>query len=406
MSGRAHAVPEDFRLKSPGTRIAIPGFQKKGWENETRETLIAQFFHAIVQENLVVRIRNKTVDAGSIDQFASDMDDKAKKMISVSRSEVVASTTIEGVGDVNLRIQVDHDRIDPQLKVIAIVRDAGMMITDRLGSMKVTQTQPMIRVNRRCLGFVAVVECLSRGDRSLLREAEGPSHDEFSPDHADESEREKVRRALRELGKWIVAEIEQRAMSTQTSDSKNATEVSHILPLETIGGAALGGKLAEGTFEISEPIQSPRPPRGVRVGSSRRARGTRPGTGDEHPDQPGGKKRKNPRTRRPRQPEEAFFNDVRRLPSTLRREWSAHSVSFSFNSPESLPKRIRLYAVGEDGSSEQVKLEKAYINGRSLKVRNGEVVDLGKIRMREGRVKIEIKATRPIADKRVDIRFV
>lgn len=406
VSGRAHAVPDDFRLKSPGTRIAIPGFQKKGWEKETRETLIAQFFHAIVHENLVVRIRNKTIDAGSIDQFASDMDDKAKKMISVSRSEVVASTTIEGIGDVNLRIQVDHDRIDPQLKVVAIVRDAGMMITDRLGSMKVTQSQRMIRVNRRCLGFVAVVECLTHGRRSLLREAEGPSHDEFYPDHADESEREEVRRALRELGKWIVAEIEKRAMSTHASDSKNATELSPILPLETIGAAAHGGKLAEGTFEISEPIQSPRPPRGMRTGSSRRARGTRPGPGDEPPDQPGGKKRKKPRTRRPRQPEEAFFNDVRRLPSTLRREWSAHSVMFSFNSPESLPKRIRLYAVGEDGSSEQVKLEKAYINGRSLKVRDGEIVDLGKIRMREGRVKIEMKATRPIADKRVDIRFV
>ena len=83
-----------------------------------------------------------------------------------------------------------------------------------------------------------------------------------------------------------------------------------------------------------------------------------------------------------------------------------HSVRFSFNSPESLPKRIRLYVVGEDGSSEQVKLEKAYINGRSLKVRDGEVVDLAKIRMREGRVQIEMKATRRIADKRGDVRFI
>lgn len=405
-SGRSHAVPDDFRLNSPGTRIAIPGFQKKGWEEETRETLIAQFFHAIVQENLVVRIRNKTVDAGSIDQFASDMDDKAKKMIFVSRSEVAASTTIEGIGDVNLRIQVDHDRIDPQLKVVAIVRDAGMMITDRLGSMKVTQSQRMIRVNRRCLGFVAVVECLTHGSKSLLREAEGPSHDEFSSDHSDESEREEVRIALRKLGKWVVEEIEKRAMSTQTADSKNATEVSPMLPLETIGGAAHGGKLTERTFEVSEPAQSPRPPRGLQPGSSRRVRRTRAGPGDEPPDQPGGKKRKKSRTRRPRQPEEAFFNDVRRLPSALRREWSAHSVRFSFNSPESLPKRIRLYAVGEDGNSEQMKLEKAYINGRSLKVRDGEIVDLGKIPLREGRVKIDMKATRPIADKRVEMRSI
>ena len=404
-SGQSHAVPDDFRLNSPGTRIAIPGFQKRGWEKEARETLIAQFFHAIVRRNLVVRIKNKTVDARSIDQFASDMDDKAKKMISVSRSEVVASTMIEGIGDVNLRIQVDHDRIDPQLKVVAIVRDAGMMITDRLGSMKVTQTQRMIRVNRRCLGFVAVVECLTHGsNKSLLREAEGPSHDEFSPDHSDESEREEVRRALRKLGKWVVAEIEKRALSNQTADSKNAIEVSHILALETIGGAAHGGKLTERGVEVSEPAQSPRPPRGLHPGSSQTSTGTRPGTGDDPPDQPGGKKRKKSRSRRPRQPEEAFFNDVRRLPSNLRREWSAHSVRFSFNSPESLPKRIRLYAVGEDGRSEQMKLEKAYINGRSLKVRDGEVVDLAKIRLREGRVQIEMKATRPIADKRVEIR--
>lgn len=403
-SAQSHAVPDDFRLNSPGTRIAIPGFQKKGWEKEARETLIAQFFHAIVRKNLVVRIKNETVDAQSIDQFASDMDDKAKKMISVSRSEVVASTTIEGIGDVNLRIQVDHDRIDPQLKVVAIVRDAGMMITDRLGSMKLSPSQQMIRVNRRCLGFVAVVECLTHGSKSLLREAEGPSHDEFSPDHADESEREKVRRALRKLGQWVVAEIEKRALPTQTTDSKNATEVAYLIPLETRGGAAHGGKLTERGVEVSEPTQSPRPPRGLTTGSSRRSRRTTSGRGNEDPDETVHGRRKKPRKRRERQPEEAFFNDVRRLPSNLRREWSAHSVKFSFNSPESLPKRIRLYAVGEDGRSEQMKLEKAYINGRSLKVRDGEVVDLGKIRLREGRVQIEMKATRPIADKRVEIR--
>lgn len=409
-SGQPDAVPDDFRLNSPGTRIAIPGFQKRGWEKEARETLIAQFFHAIVRENLVVRIRNKTVDAGSIDQFASDMDDKAKKMISVSRSEVVASTMIEGIGDVNLRIQVDHDRIDPQLKVVAIVRDAGMMITDRLGSMKLSPSQQMIRISQRCLGFVAIVECLSGGSRSLLREAEGPKHDEFSPDNADETEREKVRRALGELGEWVIQEIEKRAKSSQTINSDNATEVAHLIPLETRGGAAHGGTLKEGTFEISEARQSPRPPRGLTTGSSRRSRRTTSGRGNEDHDETGHGRKKKPRKRRERQPAEAFFNDVRRLPSTLRREWSAHSVRFSFDSPDSLPKRIRLYAVGEDGGAQLIKLEKAYIDERSLKrslkVRDGEIVDLEKHRLDNGRVQIDMKATRPIADKRVEIRSV
>ena len=68
-------------------------------------------------------------------------------------------------------------------------------------------------------------------------------------------------------------------------------------------------------------------------------------------------------------------------------------------------KHIRLYAVGEDGEETQVPLERAYIGGRRIPVRGGEIVEVTHNLVSGDRVEIELKAIRPIAGRRLEIKL-
>ena len=256
-------VPTPFSLNAPGTQTNILGFddsRMEGWEAEAKESLVTHFFHALANNNLSVRIGDSTIDLDSLGEAASGMDQSVLRLIEVSRSGVLEHTNIQGIGRVNLRILVDEHGEHGQ-KTVALVRDAGMMITRQLGNMRITPSQRMIQFPRHWLGFTAIVECLSHGERSLLREAEGPRHDKVSADNADASERGEVAQALRQLGKWVVESIRKHAEPPPPEESGNADELADVLPLP---GDASQSTNAQGhrLLEITDPQQSSRAPRG------------------------------------------------------------------------------------------------------------------------------------------------
>ena len=405
-------IPEALNLSSPGTAIAILGFPPSAtkiqtWKKEAVEALVASFFHALVRKNLVVHLLGQTIDHESIDSIADGIeDDRLRNLIAVSRAGITNHISIEGIGRVNLRISVDNDNKN-QSKILGIVRDSGMLITDRLGSMRISPSQRMIQFPRTWHGFTAVVECLSQGSYSLLREAEGPSHNEISPDNADDVDRDKVRKGIRELGKWVRQEIETLAKPPEPSRSDNASEIADLLSLPGEGTPSRS-QSGSAKVEISEPRLSPILPAGlgIRGGGQRRgqdslAEGGGNGGGIRHRNQD----RRKRKTRRKKSREEApvTFHDVRRLPSSLN-QWPDHAAKFALDMQSEIPKRIRLYAVGEDGRAEQLPLERAYFDGRRLKVSKGEIVELDEKRMGNRRVELEMKAIRPIGDKRLEIR--
>ena len=401
-------VPNDFRLESPGTEIDILGFDDSNmdeWEAEAKESLVTHFFHALANNNLRVRIGDSNIDHEGLDDVAANMDQNGRRLIEVSRSEVADYTDIKGIGRVNLRIRVDEYGEHGQ-KTVALVRDAGMMITSQLGNMLITPSQRMIRIPRHWLGFTAIVECLSHGERSLLREAEGPRHDKVSADNADSSERKKVSRALRELGNWVVEAVGKYAKPPEPSISDNAEEIAYILPLPG-NGAQASSDPGRGQWEITEPQQSRTAPRGLRTpGRRRQMPGGGSGSGEEvtRTGKGKGKSRGKGRSRR-NVPVEVSFHDIRRLPSTLS-QWPEHAARFTFDPPQGVMKRIRLYAVGEENKAEKIQLERAYIDGRRLKVKDGDIVDTPDELLNRDRIQIELKAIRPVTDKRLEVRFV
>ena len=405
-------VPPPFRLNPPGTQINILGFDDssmEGWEAEATESLVTHFFHALANNNLRVCIGDSTIDLESLNETASGIDDKSVlRLIKVSRSGVLEHTDIQGIGRVNLRIDVDEHGEHGQ-KTVALVRDAGMMITRQLGNMRITPSQRMIQIPRHWLGFTAIVECLSHGERSLLREAEGPRHDKVSADNADASERKEVSRALRQLGKWVVEAIRKHAEPPPPDESGNADELKDVLPLP---GGASQATTAEGRgrWEITKPKQASKAPRGLGTRGGRRKRTTTGAPGSEgagrNTGTGNGKKPKKPRRQgRRNKPVQVPFHDLRRLPSTLV-QWPEHTARFTFDVPNERPmKHVRLYAVGEDGKETQVHLERAYIAGRRVSVKGGEIAEIVDSLITGNRVEIELKAIRPIAGRLLEIKL-
>ena len=399
-------IPNDFRLESSGTEIDILGFDDSKmdeWIAEAKTSLITHFFHALAHDNLRVRIDDSNIDHTTLDNMAASEDQNVRNLLEVSRSEIKEHTDIKGIGRVNLRIKVDEYDGSGQ-KTVALVRDAGMMITSQLGNMRITPSQRMMSFPRHWFGFTAIVECLSRGERSLLREAEGPRHDKVSADNADVSEQRQVSRALRQLGGWVVDTIGKYAKPPEPATSENAEEIAEDLPLYA-NGTQSSEDHGRGQWEITEPQQSRTAPRGLRA-PGRRRQATRRGSGGRGSGGGTGKGKGKSRGKGRRNvPVEVSFHDIRRLPSTLS-QWPEHTARFAFDRPQGAMKRIRLYAVGEEGKETQVKLERAYIDGRRLKVKGGDIVETPNELLNGDRVQVELKAIRPIADKRLEVRFV
>ena len=405
---RDNEIPEDFQLESPGTAIDILGFDDSNmdrWEAEAKESLVTHFFHALAHDNLRVRIGDSKIDKESLDEVAASMDQNVRNLIEVSRSEIKEHTDIKGIGRVNLRIQVD-DYGESGRKTLAIVRDAGMMITSQLGNMRITPSQRMVSFPSHWLGFTAIVECRSQGERSLLREAEGPRHDKISADHADSSERREVSSALRSLGRWIRETIEKCAKPPEPATTDNADELADLLPLAGSSGQLPTGN-GRGNWEITEPSQASRAPRGLRAPGRRRRTSTRELTGGHETGTRKGKGKGKGKSRRKGKRVESVqvaFSDLRRLPSELNR-WPEHTARFTFSPPQGAIKHVRLYAVGEDGRDVQVLLERAYIADRRLPVKQGEIDEIPPDRIYGDRIDLELKAISPIANKRLEIRL-
>ena len=413
LEGDENNIPSVLRLNSPGTAVSILGFSanegnKKRWMRDAREAVEAHFFHAIIHNNLVVRFEEDTIDRASFEASMSRRSDgdKLKRLAGVSSGDIVAETSISGIGSVRLRVRVEPEGGD-RSKTLALVRDSGMMITDALTQMRVTSSQQMVSFPNSWRGFTAIAECLSMGERSLLREAEGPRHDHISPDNADEAEREAIRTAIRQLGNWIREEIGKLAQPAEPASEENAVEMAQFLPLPgevEPSTDATGGR----GFESTEPMQTPKPPAGLGIpgGGRMRGKGSKPGAGEEEGRGRGERKGKRSRNTRTYEETVTVLQNMRRLRSGLN-QWQTHAVSFAFDKPERMPKRIELYGVGEDGRSDLLPIERAYYHdGRKMKVSKGAIVEIDEKLIGNPRARVEIKSLRPTTGRRLELRSV
>ena len=241
------SVPRPFRLREPGTALHIPGYeQEERWQSASLRTLTKHFFHAIIRGKLEVEVDGTVVKADNIN--SQPLDKQTANFVRVSQSPPIARTHIADIGGVTLRIEVSKEPSDRR-REIALVRDAGMMITDQRRNMGLSLSGSALPSHWH--GFTAIIECLSRGELSLLREAESPAHDRVSTDYiADPEERKEAKDRLNELGNWVKERIREYAEPVLSDDSDNADELAPWLSIEDDGGGkgnnnTPGGNLRE-----------------------------------------------------------------------------------------------------------------------------------------------------------------
>ena len=395
-------VPREFRLREPGTAIYIPGYQAESrWRDSSIKIIIQHFFHAVIHNKLTVTVEGTDVNAKTIDKFTGLLDGQTANFVTASKSDPIAHKNIPGIGDVNIRIMVHND--ETPRREITLVRDAGMMITDDTRSM-----------NLRGLGsfpghwhsFTAIIECLSHGEKSLLRESESPEHNRVSTDYiSDPDRRREADRRLAELGQWVRDQIKQYAEPPVSDENDNASEMAKYLPIPDEGGLNTGDTQHSGDQAeiVTTPVQSNTAPR--RSPSRRGRTQTRQGHGTNRErlrrdgQSRGGRTSRSGQGTGPVQTRTSFSNSRFRPGSNK----PTHSVVVMFDNPGEVLRDVRLFAAVEDGPDVAMGITGASIAGNRLTVENDAVQAITD-EFPEDRWSIEFTTREPVTNKTFYIR--
>ena len=389
-------VPERLKMENPGTTIRVLRKLDDDWGKDVRTSVSRHFWHAIIHNGLSATIDKVKVTDSNIEGFLPD-DEKLRRFVRVSRDEPIDTTKIQGIGTVNLRLEVHLDDRSNRSRDIALVRDAGMMITDERRDMGLS---PIRALSTTWHGFTAVIECLSEGESSLLRDCESPQHNKISIDEiSDEQKRREAERQLKRLGRWVRDTLKKHVAPEATEDPENASELAQYLPLtpEQDGGDDPRENRNGGYFAISgiqkkdqRPPSSPR--RNANSGGGSSAQG---GSGpSESGGRNGGRTRSGRRRRGTRRENNVAFGDIR-----FSRQSHPNELVVSFDNPRSKINGVKLEVVAEDDNLYPIKITRAeYATGERLGV-DTATGGIKVIESDDNRIKIKMRTLEPIANK-------
>ena len=396
-------VPNSFRLRQPGTAIYIPGFKLgnnglPGWATESIGTAIENYFHAVVHGNLVISFGDREVNATNIGQLYTTRTQgpqasKTVNFIQVSQMRPVSSRRFDGIGEVALRVLV-HEDPTSKVREIALVRDSGMLITDRPPDMALR----LGRFPPSWNGFTAIIECKSEPDQSsYVRDAESPKHDSLSVDYIDDPDRRRrARAALQEVGGWIRQQIEALAGPKETNPDDVLDEFAPYFGVPDESKEVDPEKPA--AVVITDLKQSNNPGGGAGLfaedsGSRRRNRrrnGGKNGGGND----PGGRGGGRGNTGTTGRPRRTRVGRVRVRPAG---GGATHSLVVTFDNPGSDLHNVELVSVGEDGAESRVNILAARASGQSVEIKGGFIDSLPK---QDGeRYRVEVRTIEPITGK-------
>ena len=387
-------IPHPYQIDQPGLAVYIPGYASEtDWQDQSIKSAIQHFFHAIVHKGLEVTVEGRTVAAETLDEYQRLVDGQTAGYIKASRTSPVAETEIEDIGHVTLRLVVEDGKTTAR-RQIALVRDAGMMITDRPREMSL----PGIgRFPPHWLSFSAIIECRSSGKPSVLRESESPSHTSISTQQiSDRQRRRKANSALRELGTWCREQIAAIVEEKSSGGIENAEELAKYLAVKDEDRGTtntIAGDLQQ--FTVTDPVQTNRAPAGNWARHGRRAAAQTTGGQDQtNPPRQKGKGSKNRQPGTTTRTTSTAFSNARFRPGTKR---PTHSIIATFDAIPEILRNIQLMASVEDGQDVQIGISEAYAGGHRLPVKHNKVTSFSPDK--QDRCSIEFLTQVPVSNK-------
>ena len=378
-------IPPFFRREGTGLTTFILGFipsDQWNWRILAAQAAIENFSHGIVRGKVIFDIDGDVISADNIqDKWINalpDLQQETLNLIRLSTTSPDKNCQIEGIGQVNLYLETTDD-LEDNRREVALVRDSGMLITNHLPNMNLPGMRREASLARNLKGFTAIIECLSHGEASLIRDAETANHTAVRTDIIDDPDRRKLaERQLSKLGRWAKGVLQERAKREVQARIDSADEINEYLSLT---GEALPG--SDGISQVSAYVITK--PHQIESGVTARPtpRGRRSNiiqvTDEEDENQENHvqdhdqKKRKKRKTRRKRTTRSSPhpFQGLRFIRTD---DKATHQITAIFDSPSQEMRGIRLLSIGEDGTETVVGLKNhVEINGKRASVKNNAV---------------------------------
>ena len=214
-----------FRLPATGSGIYIVGFTEKDWQAISRRSIARNFFAAIHDKNLAVSVNGTGITNETLNdecfgkdghRHYYDLYKRRGKPIEVSN----------GFGNFNLKIAVGDDTMDNR---IAYVNRLGMLITAEKSFKRNPFHARLGDVGR----YVAVVWAADDKTDMRVRSMEPPTHEAIEYERiADQKERNKAERELRETNDEITRHIKKALGIDKFGSTTELTELADIIPFD------------------------------------------------------------------------------------------------------------------------------------------------------------------------------
>lgn len=234
-------IPKPFRVLNKkqrpvqGTSLVVAGYRETDdWRGRVAASVIKNFFFAIEKKRLTVivepgdeeplmEIEHTSLDAWfqylEKERNFADSEDVAEAKIfwQLSKGEPHSERQDEDFGHCKLWISVAENFPSK----VAFVRRTGMLVT--------TQQKGLIRFSG-FRDFAALCVFEDPKGNEFLRHMENPQHDKFEPNRLPRKDRERGRKALRRITKWIREEIRKKAGPLEGGKSTILSELANVLP--------------------------------------------------------------------------------------------------------------------------------------------------------------------------------
>lgn len=389
-----------FRREAHGTDVIIVGFNEvEKWEDNVSKAVLKNFFVAIREGKLIIEIKNgattKVIDSSSIGDMIDEYS-KADKDLEITRQLYLAFTEPD-IEPVKLKVLDEDDAVEVYIKsdstfsrTIANFRSTGMLVGK--GQRRIYQH------------YAAVLIVRKDGLGKLLRACEPPRHNRWDykliKAESEKENRKKAKQALDFLDDELL-KILKSQFEVQAGDRSDAVGVSAYLPdsddgalpEESLGTDVLNVKVKIGKSKVKKPkatysnasagegigkeISGDTGNQGSRVGPDVPTPGPFPGPG------PGPLPGPNPGP----SPDKVVVPNLEDKSKGVMQGAGARTVSVKELSKRRIfpmavnvglyravvrPNRdyeklfVECVVAGEDGSTEQLKINKFMYNGKSI----------------------------------------
>lgn len=400
-------IPDRWKMSSPGTLVAVPGFSSDKeeydtWADQAFNSIVESFFYAILDDRLEMLLDDETITKsvllGTSGSKFNIRDDKTQRYIEVAQKSPVIHY-ISGIGDIRLHIETGGK----YKRALALVRHPGLMITDIAGNMG--EANPEIPSHWKPFAAVAFIQ--PRESDTFIKDAEAPSHDKLSSQQVPEKDRKAARKALKDLQDFLYNEIKKVADVSTAKFDKGASELDRFeLVIEDKKGAVSRER------RISSLKQLKKAPK-LRTYHGQTDILDEPRTGDdgndEFPVSGRGKREQsnNPvntieqqaeKKSRPRIETSPIF-----LPMIKSGQTESHKMSVSVSTEEIRNQNtdivIAFLCLAEDETYKKIGLMQAKCGDQPLITNRNEISIPNKLVDSQSRLRIDLQTNEPVTDK-------